>query len=354
MPDGPSIAADELVSQAVGGTTTSFAYDAWGRMTSKSDGTYSATYAYRYGEKLASVMSDFPSEGNAIYQYDGAGKRRQRTGGGTTTRYRWDAGWNVLNEEDNLGNLTRTYVGRSTAHVDGSDPSTGTWRFYVHDHLGSTRGVYNSDKTPYAGLEHTPYGELYASSGSSSDITRRYTGHDWDAAAGLYYAPYRYYSPGLARWITRDPLGMVDGPNVYGYAGLNPVGSLDRQGLCSNSLCKKHADYMYRDCKEAAAQTRDLALDAAYVAYDNLLDAIDNDLARCKDACDSKFECEPFALRSCKFLCETAAGTANELVYASLVANLAAIQATYAGLLAHCKATQGFQYDYCNKVCLDP
>ena len=77
--------ANELVSQAVGGTTTSFAYDAWGRMTSKSDGTYSATYAYRYGNKLASVASDFPSEGNATYQYDGAGKRRQRTVGGTTT-----------------------------------------------------------------------------------------------------------------------------------------------------------------------------------------------------------------------------------------------------------------------------
>ena len=26
-------------------------------------------------------MSDFPSEGNATYQYDGAGKRRPRTGG---------------------------------------------------------------------------------------------------------------------------------------------------------------------------------------------------------------------------------------------------------------------------------
>ena len=49
--------------------TTTFAYDAWGRMTAKSDGTYSATYAYRYGNKLASVTSDFPSEGNATYQY---------------------------------------------------------------------------------------------------------------------------------------------------------------------------------------------------------------------------------------------------------------------------------------------
>ncbi len=225
--------ANELVSQSVGGVTTSFAYDAWGRMTSKSDGTYSAAYAYRYGNKLYSVTSDFPSEGNAAYQYDGAGKRRQRTAGGVTTKYRWDLGWTVLNEEDGNGNLTRTYVGRSTAHVDGTNPSTGTWRFYVHDHLGSTRGVYDTNNTQYAAFEHTPYGELYASSGSVGDITRRYTGHDWDDAAGLYYAPYRYYAPGLARWITRDPLGMVDGPNVYGYVRGNPVRYFDPIGTAS-------------------------------------------------------------------------------------------------------------------------
>jgi len=222
--------ANLLTSQSVGGTTTSFAYDDWGRMTSKSDGTYSATYAYRYGDKLYSITSDFPSEGNATYQYDGAGKRRQRTAGGTTTQYRWDLGWTVVNEEDALGDLTRTYVGRSTAHVDGTNPSTGTWRFYVHDHLGSTRAAYNSDKTQYAALEHDPYGEVYASSGSVSDITRRYTGHDWDDAAELYYAPYRYYAPGLARWISRDPLGMVDGPNVYAYVGGMPANNVDLSG----------------------------------------------------------------------------------------------------------------------------
>ncbi len=33
MPDATSRVANELVSQTVGGTTTSFAYDVWGRMT---------------------------------------------------------------------------------------------------------------------------------------------------------------------------------------------------------------------------------------------------------------------------------------------------------------------------------
>ena len=54
---------------AVGGTTTAMAYDAWGRMTSKAiSGSYSATYAYRYGDKLGSVTSNFPGEGTVTYK----------------------------------------------------------------------------------------------------------------------------------------------------------------------------------------------------------------------------------------------------------------------------------------------
>ena len=56
-------------------------------------------------------------------------------------------------------------------------------------------------------------------------------GKPWDGAAQMYYFPYRWYSPSAARWLARDPLGVVDGPNVYGYAGCNPVGAIDPLGL---------------------------------------------------------------------------------------------------------------------------
>ena len=58
-----------------------------------------------------------------------------------------------------------------------------------------------------------------------------FTGHQWDGKSGLYYAPFRYYSPFQARWTTRDPLGMVDGPNVYAYVRGNPVNAVDVWGL---------------------------------------------------------------------------------------------------------------------------
>ena len=238
--------ANLLASQSVGGTTVSFAYDDWGRMTSKSDGTYSATYAYRYGDKLYSVTSDFPSEGNATYQYDGAGKRRQKTAGGTTTKYRFDLGWNVLNEEDGSGNLTRTHVIDSPmakvaevlADVAGTNPATGAYRYYFSDHLGSTRALYDGSKSALGSYEYTPHGEVYASSGSVAieGLAAAFTGKPWDAAAQMYYFPYRWYSSSAARWITRDPLGMVDGPNMYPYLRGKPVNGADPLGLWLGKL----------------------------------------------------------------------------------------------------------------------
>ena len=57
----------------------------------------------------------------------------------------------------------------------------------------------------------------------------------------MYHFPYRQYEPELTmRWTMRDPLCMVDGPNVYAYVGgrvtrrEDPLGlrQLSAQELC--------------------------------------------------------------------------------------------------------------------------
>jgi len=201
------------------GTTVAFMYDAWGRTV----GARSATYSYKYGSKLASVTSTLFGEANVAFEYGGDQKRRGVTTGGVTRQYNWDMGWNVINEEDNAGALVRTYThnpqepGRVTlGHVDGTNPATGAYRYYVHDHLGSTRFVVNDEIDLLATYQYTPYGDIL-SSNNPNTTTHLFTGHDWNPASNLYFAPYRYYNPQTARWLTRDPLGMVDGPNIYAY-----------------------------------------------------------------------------------------------------------------------------------------
>ncbi len=113
--------------------------------------------------------------------------------------------------------------------VAGTSPATGAYRYYGSDHLGSTRGLYDGSKSALGSYEYTPYGEVYASSGTVSldGLAAAFTGKPWDAAAQMYYFPYRWYSPSAAHWLTRDPLGMVDGPNVYGYVRMSPARKID-------------------------------------------------------------------------------------------------------------------------------
>ena len=41
---------------------------------------------------------------------------------------------------------------------------------------------------------------------------------------------FRYYDTDATCWASRDPLGMVDGPNVHGYVRGNPIANFDPSG----------------------------------------------------------------------------------------------------------------------------
>jgi|GEM_PF-2689364 len=60
-----------------------------------------------------------------------------------------------------------------------------------------------------------------------------YTGHlfDPDPDLGLYLARHRWYSPAQGRWISRDPIGYLDGINLYQYVGSDPISHTDPLGL---------------------------------------------------------------------------------------------------------------------------
>lgn len=51
----------------------------------------------------------------------------------------------------------------------------------------------------------------------------RFPGQYADAAAGLNHNIARDDDPALGRYIQADPIGFAGGPNLYGYAGQNPL-----------------------------------------------------------------------------------------------------------------------------------
>lgn len=72
----------------------------------------------------------------------------------------------------------------------------------------------------------------------------RYRGKRVDKEVGLMYFGYRYYDPEVGRWISPDPAGDIDGPNLYAYARNNPMRYVDYFGLSStideNCGCVNH------------------------------------------------------------------------------------------------------------------
>lgn len=92
-----------------------------------------------------------------------------------------------------------------------------------------------------------------------------------DPVTGFLYVRNRYYDPDLGRFITPDPLGFVDGPNPYAFAGNDPVNKTDPLGLacpeCTNpddpfnvKARARREEEARRQALAALVEERDIAL----------------------------------------------------------------------------------------------
>nr|BFE94440.1 hypothetical protein GCM10020185_49760 [Pseudomonas brassicacearum subsp. brassicacearum] len=94
------------------------------------------------------------------------------------------------------------------------------------DHLGSTSLELGQDGRIISREHFYPFGETAYLAGAdgveASYKTVRYSGKERDAT-GFYYYGYRYYMPGLQRWLNPDPAGDIDGLNLYAMVSNNPL-----------------------------------------------------------------------------------------------------------------------------------
>jgi RHS repeat-associated protein len=59
----------------------------------------------------------------------------------------------------------------------------------------------------------------------------RYSTKEIHHASGMYDYGFRFYSPGLGRWINRDPIREQGGANMYAFSGNTPLNAMDANGL---------------------------------------------------------------------------------------------------------------------------
>ncbi|WP_230957815.1 RHS repeat-associated core domain-containing protein, partial [Burkholderia diffusa] len=63
----------------------------------------------------------------------------------------------------------------------------------------------------------------------------RFAGQYFDRETGLHYNRHRYYDPGSGRFVSKDPIGLAGGFNVFQYAP-NPITWVDALGLTGKPL----------------------------------------------------------------------------------------------------------------------
>ncbi len=106
--------------------------------------------------------------------------------------------------------------------------------YHLQDNLNSYTTQVNADGEIIAREEYAPFGEstFFAGVGGADELTHyRYSGQERDNATGFYYYGARYYANWLGRWLSPDPAGTIDGPNLYAFVGNNPVSMVDVGGM---------------------------------------------------------------------------------------------------------------------------
>lgn len=96
----------------------------------------------------------------------------------------------------------------------------------IHDHNGNLACTLNNNHpTP---IRYTAFGEEET---PPSLQPWRFASKRTDPETHLIYFGHRYYDPSLGRWITPDPIGYQDGPNLYAFLQNDPLISVDLYGL---------------------------------------------------------------------------------------------------------------------------
>ena len=192
---------------------------------------------------------------------------------GATNRFTYD-GWNVIAEtRDGMsGQRVLHYVWgldlsgtlQGAGGIGGLLAATGvasnTPVLYGYDANGNVGVLLGTSGTMVAHYEYDPYGNALAVEGSAAAANPyRFSTKYLDGETALYYYGLRFYTPGLGRWMSRDPLasgllewasaasswvsnseqrrrfraGNVETARVYVLVGNNALGLVDYLGLAT-------------------------------------------------------------------------------------------------------------------------
>ena len=233
-------------------SVTNYSHDADGNMTAASTSipgvsapATGATYSYDEENRLIAIAGLPASQTTQVpaykYQfvYDGLSRLRisryyERNSNNVLvlqneTRRVYD-GMDIVQERDGNNNVTASYTRAGNIGGILARTTNAGSVFYGYDGSGNVTTLTNSAGAEVGSYTYDAFGNIVASSGTAAgDNPYRFSTKE--QFGGLYSYGLRFYSPGLGRWINRDPIGEDGGTNLYGFVGNDPVNGVDEFGL---------------------------------------------------------------------------------------------------------------------------
>ena len=129
--------------------------------------------------------------------------------------------------------------------ADKSQPILKIYHYH-NNHLGTPQELTNQDgdviwltyDRAWGGSFETIYKPQFIDNWAISESELqpiKFQGQCLDTETGLHYNRFRYYDSDVGMFISRDPIGLLGGNNVFQYAP-NPIGWIDPWGLHSCTL----------------------------------------------------------------------------------------------------------------------
>ncbi len=217
-----------------------FDYDANGNMIKQVIGEKVTEYSYDSLDRLIKIVAD----GQEItYKYDPFNRRISKTCKGEDPQYFFYYGGEEIGS---IKNGKAVEFKLLTPSIRGGAIAIELNRqVFVpqSDLFGHVVSIRTLDGKMVEKYHYTAFGEVTIVDINNEQIRQSSIGNPWryankrfDPESGLYAFGLRYYQPDLGRWITEDPAGLTDGPNLYAYVHNTPLLYTDPLGLTGEAF----------------------------------------------------------------------------------------------------------------------